>query len=129
MGRFKQALGRFMTGEKAIRLNAALVIREMRERLGMTLSYDEKSVAWLDDYITSLRPNLTQDTRERLVSVLGSFFGEAVRHRYGGEWRQVEGRWARLVPGLAQAYDRWKKDPRLLREAPRFRPVHPEWIP
>ena len=31
---------------------------------------------------------------DNLVSVLGSFFGECIRRRYGGEWRQTEGQWA-----------------------------------
>ncbi len=39
----------------------------------MTLSYDEKSVAWLDDYIAGIRATLSVDIRDNLIDVLGSF--------------------------------------------------------
>jgi len=56
-------------------------------------------------------------------------------------WNQVGGdfedacfcarypRWTRLIPGLWRAREKWKDDPRLMREAPRFMPVNPSWEP
>jgi hypothetical protein len=79
--------------EEAIRRNAELVIKQMKDHFGVTLSYDEKSVAWLDDYIAGIRASLSRDITDNLIDVLGSFFGECIRHRYGGVWRQTEGRW------------------------------------
>ena len=61
--------------EETIRRNAELVIKQMKDLLGVTLSYDEKSVAWLDDYIAGIRATLSRDIRDKLKDVLGSFFG------------------------------------------------------
>ena len=80
--------------EEAIRCNAELVIKHMKDQFGVMLSYDEKSVAWLDDYIAGIRATLSRDITDNLIDVLGSFFGECIRHRYGGVWRQTEGGWA-----------------------------------
>ncbi|MGA2027256.1 MAG: hypothetical protein ABSH17_09350 [Syntrophobacteraceae bacterium] len=80
--------------EQTIRRNAELVIKEMKDRFGVTLSYDEKSVAWLDDYIARIRADLSRDITDKLIDVLGSFFGECIRHSYGGVWRQTEHGWA-----------------------------------
>ena len=80
--------------EESIKYNAELVIKQMKDLLGVILSYDEESVAWLDNYIVGIRGDLSQEVMDNLVSVLGSFFGECIRRRYGGEWRQTEGQWA-----------------------------------
>lgn len=37
--------------------------------------------------------------------------------------------WAEFMPKLLRAYERWKADPRFLREAPKFLPVNPSWKP
>ena len=47
----------------------------MKDQFGVTLSYDEKSVAWLDDYIAGSRATLSRDITDNLIDVLGSFFG------------------------------------------------------
>ena len=80
--------------EEAIKYNAELVIKQMKDQLGVTLSYDEESVAWLDGYIARIRASLSRDVTDNLIDVLGSFFGECIRHRYGGVWRQTEHGWA-----------------------------------
>ncbi|MGD0397355.1 MAG: hypothetical protein ABSC04_00420 [Syntrophobacteraceae bacterium] len=61
--------------EETIKYNAELVIKQMKDQYGVTLSYDEKSVAWLDDYIAGIRATLSRDIRDKLKDVLGSFFG------------------------------------------------------
>jgi len=43
--------------EESIRHNAELVVKQMKDLLGVTLSYDEESVAWLDNYIVGIRGN------------------------------------------------------------------------
>ena len=80
--------------EESIKHNAELVVKQSQDLLGVTLSYDEESVAWLDNYVVGIRGDLSRKVRDNLVSVLGSFFGECIRRRYGGEWRQTEGQWA-----------------------------------
>ncbi|MGO9311904.1 MAG: hypothetical protein ACLQBD_24145 [Syntrophobacteraceae bacterium] len=80
--------------KESIKYNAELVIKQMKDLLGVTLSYDEESVEWLDNYIVGIRGDLSREVMGHLVSLLGSFFGECIRRRYGGEWRQTEGQWA-----------------------------------
>ncbi|MGA2403063.1 MAG: hypothetical protein ABSG91_15380 [Syntrophobacteraceae bacterium] len=38
-------------------------------------------------------------------------------------------RWTQIIPRLWRLYEKWKDDPRFLREAPRFRPTNPAWKP
>jgi len=61
--------------EETIKYNAELVIKQMKDQYGVTLSYDDASVAWLDDYIAGIRATLSRDIRDKLKDVLGSFFG------------------------------------------------------
>jgi hypothetical protein len=88
--------------DEYIRRNAELVIEQMQSLLGVVLSYDEESVAWLDSYIARIRADLSPEETDKLVSVLGSFFGECIRRRFGGEWKLTEGRWSiEFGPGNA----------------------------
>ena len=76
--------------EKTIKLNAELLIKKMQDQLGVTLSYDEKSVACPDDYIVRIRSTLSRDTTDKLIDVLGSFLGECIRHCHGGNFRRTD---------------------------------------
>jgi len=82
-----------LTPLEKIQANAELVIQIMREKVGVELSYDEESVKWIDGYIERNRASLAPATRDQIISVLGSFLGECIRRRFGGEWREVDGRW------------------------------------
>ena len=82
-----------------IRDQAERLIKAMRGR-GVSLSYDEKSVEWLDGYIEELRQsNLRPETREVLFQSFSCFLGECIRHRYGGQWSEMEGQWGIQLPG------------------------------
>jgi len=75
-----------------IQRNADLVIQSTYQQFGVTLSYDEESVEWLDDHIEELREkNYPQDDINMLINVLGSFYGECIRQQYGGEWTDYRG--------------------------------------
>ncbi len=87
----KQATG--LTPVEKIQANAEFVIRTMRESLGVELGYDAKSVQWVDGYIERQRNTGNPALVEQLVSVLGSFVGECIRHEFGGEWTLVDGSW------------------------------------
>lgn len=81
-----------------IQEQAERLINAMRDR-GVSLSYDEKSVEWLDGYIEELRQsNLRPETREVLFKSFSSFLGECIRHEYGGQWKEIEGQWGIQLP-------------------------------
>ena len=80
--------------EAAFRHYAALLIKHLPELLIVTLDCDENSVAWLDVYVAGIKKELSPGTIDYLTGLLGSFIGECLRHRYSGEWRQIDGQWA-----------------------------------
>lgn len=87
-----------------IRENADLFVGTMREELGVELGLDAESVRWLDGYIERNRGALEPAAREKFVSVLGSFLGEAIIAEYGGEWVEQDGGWAVHVTDNVTAF-------------------------
>lgn len=70
-----------------IRGNAALVVEELGPIAGFDFGFGAESVAWVDGYIDRQRRRLTDpDTTGKLVSVLGSYLGEAIIKAAGGAW-------------------------------------------
>jgi hypothetical protein len=70
-----------------IRGNAALVFHELGPIAGHEFGYGPESVAWVDGYIERQRRRLDDaDAVSSLVSVLGSYLGEAVIKAAGGAW-------------------------------------------
>jgi hypothetical protein len=70
-----------------IRGNAALVVEELGPIAGFEFGFGSESVAWVDGYIDRQRRRLTDtDTTAKLVSVLGSYLGEAIIKAAGGAW-------------------------------------------
>jgi hypothetical protein len=71
-----------------IRGNAALVIEELGPVSGIAgFGYGPESVAWVDGYIERQRQRMTDaGAVSSLVSVLGSYLGEAIVAAAGGEW-------------------------------------------
>lgn len=74
--------------------NARIVVDHMREKKGVELELDRESVAWLSEYIDSVRGSLSEEGIDGLVNLFGSFLGEAIRSYFEGEWAQVKGQWA-----------------------------------
>ncbi len=81
-----------------VRQNAELVIQLMREMENTELAYDLASVKKLEDFIERIRLTVSQETAWQVSNNLGAFFGECIRHRYGGEWQMVDEQ-----PGLVMA--------------------------
>ena len=77
----------------AILANAKMVQELAREQMGTDLAFDGESVEWLDGYIEEIREQYDVAAKDRLISVFGFFFGEALIQSYGGEWQQYEGAW------------------------------------
>jgi hypothetical protein len=84
--------------EHLIRENAELVINTCKQQMNVTLAYNEKSVAWVDDYIERNRKTLSENQVEALINVIGSFLGECIQRNYGGIWSQRD-------EGLAICFD------------------------
>jgi hypothetical protein len=83
-----------LTMQDKIRYRAELVMRFFQENLGVSLGYDGRSVAQVDRYIEENRKGLQSSTTESLISILGSFLGECIRHQFGGNWHEINGTWA-----------------------------------
>jgi hypothetical protein len=91
-----------LTLEEKIHANALLVIKLLSEAAGFELGFNEESVAWIDGFIERQRTaeDVEPEFIASLVSRLGSFLGECIRHEYGGEWKQLDGGLAvRFSPG------------------------------
>lgn len=70
-----------------IRANTALVIAELGPLSGREFGLDRDSVAWIDAFIERRR---AEGGGDKLVSVLGSYLGEAIIAAAGGRWDESE---------------------------------------
>lgn len=85
-----------------IQANAEMTIQQMRPLSRMDFGYTRESVEWLEGYIERLRQSgefAADATRDKLVSVFGSFLGECIVRCYGGVWTQRDGVWCVAFPG------------------------------
>jgi hypothetical protein len=75
-----------------IRANAALVVDELGPISGIAgFDFGPESVAWVDGYIERQRQRMTDPNAvSSLVSVLGSYLGEAIIQAAGGAWEVHE---------------------------------------
>jgi hypothetical protein len=70
-----------------IRANADLVVSELGPLSGIDFGYNAASVGWVDGYIERQRERLDNpETAQNLVSVIGSYLGEAIIRTAGGAW-------------------------------------------
>jgi len=82
--------------EENIRANAELVLQQVRSLSGSDSGYTQESVKWLEGYIERLRNSGTfasEETKNKLTSVFGSFLGECIIRCYGGTWKQHDDVW------------------------------------
>jgi hypothetical protein len=83
--------------EEQIRANAEMVVQQLRPLSGIDFGYMIESVEWLEGYIERLRNSgefENVETKNKLISVFGSFLGECIVRCYGGRWTQDgEGEW------------------------------------
>ncbi len=71
-----------------IRATAELGVRELAHASGMQFGYDQDSVAWVEGFIERQRAEFP-DTSRGLVSVLGSYLGEAIIEAVpGADWAE-----------------------------------------
>lgn len=69
-----------------IRSNAELVVEEFGKLREGAFGLDRDSVAWVEGYIERLRGRMGNDGPGGLVSVFGSYLGEAIIAAAGGRW-------------------------------------------
>jgi hypothetical protein len=85
-----------------IKANAEMTIQQMRLISRTDFGYTRESVEWLEGYIERLRQSgelQAEATRDKLVSVFGSFLGECIVRCYGGVWAEKEGVWCVFFEG------------------------------
>jgi hypothetical protein len=92
-----------------IQEQANLLIDAMRQQ-GVALSYDEKSVEWLDACIETLRhENIRPETRNVLLKSFSCFYGECIRQRCGGQWMEMDGQWGIQLTGSRYVFSPFAK--------------------
>jgi hypothetical protein len=82
--------------EEHIKANAELVLQQLQQLNGLDSGYTQESVEWLERYIERLRNSGEfdhEETKNKLISVFGSFLGECIVRSYGGTWRQHDEIW------------------------------------
>ncbi|HEX2842755.1 hypothetical protein [Hyphomicrobium sp.] len=89
-----------------IRANAAFAIEEFREAAEKQIGYDADSVAWVEGFVERARERYAESgVPSGLVSVIGSYLGEAIIAETGGQWTQDdEGRLAIQFPNQDAVY-------------------------
>lgn len=71
-----------------VRDNAAFAIRGFSEVSGTEFTLDRESVAWVEGFIERMRVRYGDEgAPSGVVSVIGSYLGEAIIAKTGGEWR------------------------------------------
>lgn len=90
---------------RAIRANAALVIKMFAGETKFEFGYNDESIKWLDDYIEFIRKNQwTDEEFNQIVSNLGSYLGEAIIALLGGQWSLDYRGWAVCWDELNRVY-------------------------
>ena len=74
----------------SLRANAELAIAEFRKLRGGDFGLDRGSVAWMEGYIERMRRS-DSAASDGLISVIGSYLGEAILAAAGGVWAKHEG--------------------------------------
>lgn len=72
-----------------IKSNAAFVIAELGPLSGFDFGLDRASVAWVEGFIERQR-GAADGPESNIVSVLGSYLGEAIIAAAGGRWDETE---------------------------------------
>jgi hypothetical protein len=82
--------------EAHLKANAEMTIQQLRPLSGIDFGYNGESVAWLEGYLERLRRSgslESEEMKDRLTGVLGSFLGECIIRCHGGVWAQRDGAW------------------------------------
>lgn len=83
-----------MDDTKILRETADSFIASAAESMGVNLAYDEESLKWVDDFLSRTREEYSEEQRERLAAMVGSYLGECIIKNLGGAWDLDEYGWA-----------------------------------
>ena len=80
----------------AIKANAELALKSMRQVSGIDFGYDRRSVIWLQQYLQGVLASgryerYGRGERHIIVSVFGAFLGECAARCHGGQWAKSNG--------------------------------------
>jgi hypothetical protein len=75
-----------------IKHNAAIVVRQSGSLVDFPFGYDERSVAWLEDFIVRMRKrgDFFKRNCEKLSAMYGCYLGEAMIASHGGQWHECD---------------------------------------
>jgi hypothetical protein len=96
-----------MSAPTQIKKNAQWVIDNFGPESGVPqFGYNAQSVAYLDTFLDRQGESLraSDQSTDRIVSLLGSFLGEAIIASYGGNWQQSEAGIAIVLESGAQVH-------------------------
>jgi hypothetical protein len=96
-----------MPTPQQIKKSAQWVIENFGPESGLPrFSYDAESVAYLDSFIDRQGESFrgSEQSTNKIVSLLGAFLGEAIIGRYGGEWQQTSDGISLRVPAGGQLH-------------------------
>ncbi|XPF94892.1 hypothetical protein ACM9HF_02450 [Colwellia sp. RE-S-Sl-9] len=77
-----------VTGEALDALNAYVSYTKnmFEEQYDFELGYNIESIEVLDNFINTVRDQADDDSKDKLVSLIGTFLGEALISNLGGNW-------------------------------------------
>jgi len=96
-----------MSAPAPIKNNAQWVIDNFGPESGLPeFGYDAPSIAYLDEFIDRQGESFhaSEQRTDRIVSLLGSFLGEAIVATYGGDWQQNDTGFAIAVQSGGQVH-------------------------
>lgn len=86
-----------MVNSNTFRHSAQTVIEVFHDEFQEHLTFSRDGVVALNSYIESVRPLLTDETRENAITMLGAFLGECLIATRGGDWDNQEGYWQIMI--------------------------------
>ncbi len=93
--------------DEHLQANAAMTIQQLRPLSGIDFGYNGESVAWLEGYLERLRQSGgldSEDLKDGLTGVFGSFLGECIIRCHGRAWAQRDGGWCVAFDGKNAVY-------------------------
>ncbi|MBI5621845.1 hypothetical protein HY933_03215 [Candidatus Falkowbacteria bacterium] len=90
---------------------AQIHIDTTKQIFGVDLDFDEKSILLLDNLIQSAWPDEPPVQIDSVITLFGSFFGEAIIRTLGGQWVDSDQGWGiKIGDATLMVFTKIKKD-------------------